>query len=173
MTSLPNSLRDILGKLEFIASIGENQKINLLGYTTTNSNSWFGSIWRRFFGESRKDMVNQINTLIELTLKEMIKYQETPFFPLIIETLSNSRQGILNLITTYKTDGYVVAQLDICLKTIEINLESKDEPLNINNKLRENVKVAQSFGNRKIQNEVNLSAKINKEENGPYYDPDQ
>ena len=121
--SIPQPLRELLAKLEFLSMLKQDLKPCMHDFSFVESWSWYGAYKRTFTGENRSDMVIQINEIIEKTIIAMEEYQGTEFLSLILAKLSNAKTGIETLKTTYKNYPKVVADISICVDNINMQLD--------------------------------------------------
>lgn len=121
--SIPITLNDLLVKLKIISMIERNQKINMSSMTFIDSGSWFGAFQRSLYGEGRKSLMVHLNQIIQQAMGAINEYQNTEFCGIIVNHLAQAKIGIRNLEITYQTDPSVVAQLDVCISNIDLQLE--------------------------------------------------
>lgn len=121
--SIPIPLNDLLVKLKILSMIERGKKINMGTMTFTDSNSFLGSINRSLTGEGRKGLMIHLNQIIHQTICAINEYHETEFNKIVINHLSKAKVGIQNLITTYQEDPSIVAQIEICIANIDLQLE--------------------------------------------------
>lgn len=121
--SIPLTLNDLLVKLKIISMIERGQKINMATMTFIDSSSWLGALKRGIYGEGRKSLMIHLNQIVQQAIGTINEYQNTEFCPIIINHLSGAKIGIRNLEITYQSDPSVVAQLDVCISNIDLQLE--------------------------------------------------
>ena len=121
--SIPLTLNDLLVKLKIISMIERGQKINMSTMTFIDSSSWIGALQRSIYGEGRKSLMIHLNQIIQQAIGTINEYQDTEFCSIIVNHLSQAKIGIRNLSVTYQGDPSVVAQLDVCISNIDLQLE--------------------------------------------------
>lgn len=103
--------------------IERGHKINMGTMTFVESTSWLGSLQRSLNGEGRKGLMIHLNQIIQQAITAINEYQNTEFCKIIVNSLAHAKIGIQNLITTYQNDPSIVAQLEICIENIDLQLE--------------------------------------------------
>lgn len=127
--SIPHPLRDLLSKLAYFAMIERGQKPCMNDMTFVDCGSWYGAYKRTMTGEGRKNMLIQINGIIDQAISAIEEYRGTEFFSLLINGLSRAKTGISNLTSTYSNRPDTVAQIQICLANIDLQLNKNKEYL--------------------------------------------
>lgn len=133
--TIPSSLREILTKLEFLAMIGKGKKPCMVDKSFVDSDSWYGALKRTVMGEGRKGMMIQINETIDLTIDAINQYQETEFIFLIVESLRRAKNGICNLKSSYINRPEIIADINVCLSNIQLQLDKINISADKNTKL--------------------------------------
>lgn len=121
--SIPTTLNDLLVKLKFMSMIERGKKINMGTMTFSESTSWIAAFYRGLSGEGRKGLMIHINQIIQQAISAINEYQDTEFCTLVVNHLAEAKIGIQNLTTTYQRDHVVVAQIDVCVSNIDLQLE--------------------------------------------------
>lgn len=116
-------MSELLHKLAVIALIEKEYKLNVYTLSFTQNSSWCGSLNRYLRGESRRSLIDMLNKLIQQTIQAIQDYSNTEFCKLVINHLNSAKTGIENLSVTYKDDPNIVAQLEIILENITIQLD--------------------------------------------------
>ena len=91
--------------------------------TFTPAKSWAGALKRSRNGEGRRNLVIQLNTIVDETITMINKYEDTEFLPLIVNTFSRAKMGLNNLLSTYANKAETIASLKVLLLNIEMTLE--------------------------------------------------
>lgn len=125
---IPVPLNDLLVKLKVFSMVEPGKKINMNTMTFVDSASWIGSITRNITGEGRRDLMVHLHQLIQQTIGAIETYKDSEFYPLLIETITQARVGIGNLITTYQSYPSIVAQIEICISNLDIQLDKYRAP---------------------------------------------
>lgn len=120
--SIPATLSDLLVKLKILSMIESGQKINMGSMTFVDSSSWWGAIKRGLSGEGRKGLMVHINQIVQQAITAIGEYRDTIFCRLIVNSLAEAKIGIQSLITTYQDDPNIVAQINVCMSNIDIQL---------------------------------------------------
>lgn len=121
--SIPATLNDLLVKLKILSKLERGSKINVGTMSFVDSNSWLGCMYRSFSGEGRKGLMVHLNQIIQQSINAIAEYQNTEFCSLVVNQLAHAKIGIQSLITTYQDDPQVVAQLEVCLQNIDMQLK--------------------------------------------------
>lgn len=121
--SIPATLNDLLVKLKILSMIERGKKINMGTMTFTDSSSWIGSFSRSLTGEGRKGLMVHLNQIVQQAINAINEYQNTEFCALVVNNLAQAKIGIQNLTTTYQSDPNVVAQIEVCVANIDLQLE--------------------------------------------------
>lgn len=120
--SFPATLYDLLVKLEILSMIEPGKKINMGTMTFIDSSSWLGAFQRSLSGEGRKGLMMHINQIVQQSINAIDEYNETEFCAIIVNRLAKAKIGIQHLITTYQADPSIVAQINICISNINLQL---------------------------------------------------
>jgi hypothetical protein len=121
--SIPPSLRNLLTKLEYISMIQRDQKPCFSDMTFVHSKSWFGSCKRLFSGENRKNLLFEIEQIIDRTILAIEEYTNKDYINLLLENLCKTKNGIENLIITYKDNPDTVSNLKVHIINIDLTLK--------------------------------------------------
>jgi len=121
--SIPATLNDLLVKLKILSMIERGKKINMGTMTFTDANSWMGAVGRSMSGEGRKGLMVHLNQIIQQSINAINEYQDTEFCKLVVNHLAQAKVGIQSLTTTYQSDPSIVAQLQVCISNIDLQLE--------------------------------------------------
>ena len=127
--SIPVTLNDLLVKLKVLSMIERGKKINMGTMTFTDSNSWVGAFCRSLTGEGRKGLMVHLNQIIQQAINAINEYKHTEFCPLVVNHLAQAKIGIQNLSTTYQYDPSIVAQLEVCISNINLQLDKNRDLL--------------------------------------------
>jgi len=121
--SIPATLNDLLVKLKILSMIERGKKINMGSMTFVDSSSWWGSFSRSLSGEGRKGLMVHLNQIVQQAITAISEYKDTEFCGLIVNNLAQAKIGIQNLSTTYQDDPSIVAQINVCVSNIDLQLE--------------------------------------------------
>jgi hypothetical protein len=121
--SIPPSLRNLLTKLEYISMIERGQKPCFSDMTFVNSNSWMGAWKRLFSGENRKNLLFEIEQIIDRTILAIEEYTNKDYVKLLLENLNKAKTGIENLILTYTEHPDTVSNLRVHIINIDLTLK--------------------------------------------------
>jgi len=127
--SIPTTLNDLLVKLKILSMIERGKKINMGSMSFIDSNSWLGALTRSLAGEGRKGLMVHLTQIVQYSINAINEYQNTEFCVLIVNHLSQAKIGIQNLTTTYQSDPSIVAQIEVCLSNINLQLEKNRQLL--------------------------------------------
>lgn len=120
---IPSSLCELLTHLQYIAMTKKDQKPCIRKMNFVDSNSTMGAIYRFFTSENHDSLVMYIEKIINQTVAALNEYQKTEFLSIIMESLSEAKNGIENIITTYEKYPQTVSRLTVCLKNIKLQLD--------------------------------------------------
>ncbi len=134
--SIPKTLRDLLSKLQFLGMIKKEKKPCMGDMTFVDAKSLWGAIIRAYKGEGSTGLLVHLNQIIEQTVEAIEEYKDTPFFPIIIDTLTNAKMGISNLAITYGEQPGVVSEIRVVLSNIKLQLDKHGHALESRRKLR-------------------------------------
>lgn len=147
--SIPPSLRNLLTKLEYISMIERGQKPCFSDMTFVHSNSWMGAWKRLFSGENRKNLLFEIEQIIDRTILAIEEYTNKDYIKLLLENLSKAKTGIENLILTYTEHPDTVSNLRVHIINIDLTLK-KHGVTNSNNPSLEIQKIMENVNNEDI-----------------------
>ena len=116
--------------LLIISQIKTGEKI----YTTNNQflicqNTKLDLLYRYLFGENRQKNITRIQEIYSKTflivsnLLNESSLQSVFYKKQIYEALENSKQGLINWLTSYNDDADIIAQINILIKNIDLNLQ--------------------------------------------------
>jgi hypothetical protein len=114
-TSIPNQVRDVLIRLEFLSMIPQDAKPCM---TFVDSKSWFGWFKRTKNSEGKKSMLLSIDKIIDSSIDVMLDYNV--YKSLILNALIKAKDGLSNLIVTYSDSPSTVAALKVCMSNIDM-----------------------------------------------------
>nr|WIL04151.1 hypothetical protein Clen_221 [Cedratvirus lena]WIL04767.1 hypothetical protein Cduv_287 [Cedratvirus duvanny] len=117
----PEDLKLLIEKLTFISKIPKGQKVNLRSMNFSESSSLMTSMKRTLYCENRTEMVEFIDSCIKESNSMLLSFSD---YTLLISYLAKSIDGINNLMTTYRDDPYVVSKLEVCIKHIDLIVQS-------------------------------------------------
>ena len=148
--SIPPALRNLLTKLEYISMIERGQKPCFSDMTFVQSNSWFGAWKRLFSGENKKNLLFEIEQIIDRTILAIEEYSNKEYMKLLLDNLAKAKVGIENLILTYTEHPETISNLRVHIINIDLTLK-KYGYINENGKLLKpedlNYASQTSFGN--------------------------
>jgi hypothetical protein len=121
--SIPPALRNLLTKLEYISMIERGQKPCFSDMTFVQSNSWFGAWKRLISGENKKNLLFEIEQIIERTILAIEEYQNKDYNKLLLENLAKAKCGIENLILTYTDHPETISNLRVHIINIDLTLK--------------------------------------------------
>jgi len=121
--SIPGPLNDLLVKLKILSMVERGKKINMGSMSFVDSNSWWGSFHRSVSGEGRKSLMAHLNQIVQQAITSISEYKDTEFCKIVVNNLADARVGIQNLVTTYQNDPSIVAQINVCVSNIDLQLE--------------------------------------------------
>jgi len=122
--SIPVGLRSLLAKHYFLAQISQGYKPCMSNMTLVDSTSWLGSIYRSWYGESRKTVIADIGDIINQTIDAISAHRNKPgFLRLLINALASTRVGIDSMKNTYRNDPAMISSIQVQLTNIDLQLQ--------------------------------------------------
>lgn len=121
--SIPPALRNLLTKLEYISMIERGQKPCFSDMTFVQSNSWFGACKRLFTGENKKNLLFEVEQIIDRTILAIEEYSNKEYVKLLLENLAKAKIGIENLILTYTDHPETISNLRVYIINIDLTLK--------------------------------------------------
>ena len=130
--------------------IERGQKPCFSDMTFVQSNSWFGAWKRLFSGENKKNLLFEIEQIIDRTILAIEEYSNKEYIKLLLDNLAKAKVGIENLILTYTEHPETISNLRVHIINIDLTLK-KYGYINENGKLLKpedlNYASQTSFGN--------------------------
>lgn len=114
------NIKQILSNLSVIGSIQKDQTFSISTMSIVDHNSWFTSAWRYYYGENREKTVDFIINIFH----EAFKLCQNKPSKLIIEGITNSLVGIINLKETYKKDANIYLTIGDLIIWIELEIRN-------------------------------------------------
>ena len=139
--SIPATLNDLLVKLKILSMIERGKKINMGTMTFIDANSWLGALGRSLYGEGRKGLMVHLNQIVQQAINAINEYHDTEFCKIIVNHLAQAKVGIQSLTTTYQFDPSVVAQIDVCISNIDLQLEKNRNLLEGHQSIKTNTSI--------------------------------
>jgi hypothetical protein len=124
--SIPSSLKSLLTKLEFLSMIERGKKPCFSDMSFVSSNSWYGSWKRLLAGENRKNLLFEIEQIIDQAILALQEFNNTQYLNIILENITKSKIGLENLVLTYSEHPNTVSRLRVFILNIELILKNKD-----------------------------------------------
>jgi len=121
--SIPPALRNLLTKLEYISMIERGQKPCFSDMTFVQSNSWFGAWKRLISGENKKNLLFEIEQIIDRTILAIEEYSNKEYIKLLLDNLSKAKIGVENLILTYTEHPETISNLRVHIINIDLTLK--------------------------------------------------
>jgi len=121
--SIPPALRNLLTKLEYISMIERGQKPCFSDMTFVQSNSWIGAWKRLISGENKKNLLFEIEQIIDRTILAIEEYASKEYVKLLLENLAKAKIGIENLILTYTEHPETISNLRVHIINIDLTLK--------------------------------------------------
>ena len=120
--SIPIELRELLVKLNYLSMIPNSSKLNTNTMSFIKSDSVMGSLIRSYYHEDRNVSLEFVKQTISQTIKLINDYGKSDFLKIIINSLNTAKVGIIELLTTYRDDPKMIANIQVCLDEIDIQL---------------------------------------------------
>lgn len=128
--SIPPALRNLLTKLEYISMIERGQKPCFSDMTFVQSNSWLGAWKRLFSGENKKNLLFEVEQIIDRTILAIEEYSNKEYVKLLLENLAKAKIGIENLILTYTDHPETISNLRVYIINIDLTLKKHGVSIN-------------------------------------------
>lgn len=115
--------REVMKKLKFITLIEVGERINVSSISTSQQ-SWFSSIYRSIFKESRNKTFQFLNDVIDRSFELIFLYKDSKKLSdkiscyQILDDIMNSISGIRNIQQTYGDDRNFFCEMETLLATI-------------------------------------------------------
>lgn len=129
---VPTQINELITNLSIVGLISKDQKLNIRTMSFSPAFTWGQAFYRAWHKESRTELITFLRDLLDQTLLFMDDYKETKFLKIIVNHLNLSRKGIVNLLDTYCEDPNIIAQLQVIIENIDIQLE-RNRKLIMNN----------------------------------------
>ena len=133
MGSLPESLESLCVDLDFLARIEKGQKPCYNDRRLVSKESWFGSAYRTWYGESRIKMLEHLRETVKKTDEAINNPQNAEFLALIINSLYGANKGVVNLADTYHDDEDTTKEIAKELNSMAVHLYRYQYLINENN----------------------------------------
>jgi len=138
---------EILLNLKIIAQIKEFEKINTLNSEISIDQSWIQFLSRSYYGNSRENTINILETVVNNTLKitdttltnskniidnNVLVEEPSHLLQRFILQMSNAVNGLDNLKVTYKNDIQIISKLDLLTEKLQMRIDKINKVLTIN-----------------------------------------
>lgn len=124
--SFPTDLQSILIKLEFLAQVKEDEKINTKEMSFSPKNSWMTTLKRTYNKENRKLTLQYIQDTIRDACTLLDKYtDDKEYYGILLESFIAAKQGIENLQKTYRDSPEIVSVIRVIIKDMSLRIENK------------------------------------------------
>ena len=130
--SIPQTVHLLLVKLKILSMISAGNKLNIGSMSFVDASSWIGSLKRSLAGEDRKSLLTHLQQTIQDAIIAIREYHDTEYCKLIINHIAGAKIGLKNLTSTYSDDPNVVAQIDVLIDDINLQIEKNKKLLDGN-----------------------------------------
>ncbi len=120
--SIPSGLQMLLRDLEFISQINRGQKACIASRTIVDGSTIKGKAYRWWNSEDRNGTITKIEEIVNRSIDEISKHQNTDYIGILINAFSKSRNGIETLLTTYQRDPDIISRIKVQLQNIDLQL---------------------------------------------------
>lgn len=103
--------------------IERGQKPCFSDMTFVHSNSWIGAWKRLISGENKKNLLFEIEQIIDRSILAIEEYSNKDYIKLLIENLAKAKTGIENLILTYTEHPETITNLRVHIINIDLTLK--------------------------------------------------
>lgn len=121
--SIPTGLQILLSDLDFLSQIKRNTKPCCSERVLVDSNSWTGAIYRFIKGENRIQGISEIERVINQTVDAIEEHKNNDHIKIIVNYLSEAREGVFSLLTVYSNDPNIKARVNVQIDIIDNQLE--------------------------------------------------
>ena len=121
--SIPTGLQILLSDLDFLSQIKRNTKPCYSERVLVDSSSWSGALYRFIKGENRINVVSKIEQIINQTVDAIEAHKNSDHIKIIINYLSDSREGINSLLFVYQNDPDIKARVKVQIDIIDLQLD--------------------------------------------------
>lgn len=148
-TSIPVGLQTLLTELDFISQIQRGNKPIMGEMILVDNDEWIKRIYKKFwFGETKDTIMSKIEQIISKTVDAIVAHKNTAYIGLIVNKLSDAREGIASLSVTYEDYPKTKARINVQLQNIDLQLESyrhlvkgymninEEDDKNVNNEIK-------------------------------------
>jgi hypothetical protein len=149
--SIPPALRNLLTKLEYISMIERGQKPCFSDMTFVQSNSWLGAWKRLIAGENKKNLLFEVEQIIDRTILAIEEYSNKEYVKLLLENLAKAKIGIENLILTYTDHPETISNLRVYIINIDLTLKKHGVSINHYENTKSQEKLSFEFQNTELQ----------------------
>ncbi len=119
---IPDNLTKLIIDMEFISAAKVECKPCFSNRTYMNKKSWYGSLYRYYYGESAQECTRFIEMICLKLAKELVINNNNDYYNILIDKTLSLRLGILTLIDTYKEDIDIVSSLNNSILSIMLML---------------------------------------------------
>jgi len=123
--SIPDPLKDLLERLEFISILKPGDKPCFNDISIVRSNSWIGTIKRFIKSENRDMMALHIEKIVEVTCASIENYKGTVYHQTLTDSIHYAREGLVNLMETYKNCPKTTSRLKVCITNLNLQMKKK------------------------------------------------
>lgn len=110
--------------------IERGQKPCFSDMTFVQSNSWLGAWKRLFSGENKKNLLFEVEQIIDRTILAIEEYSNKEYVKLLLENLAKAKIGIENLILTYTDHPETISNLRVYIINIDLTLKKHGVSIN-------------------------------------------
>lgn len=115
----PIHVNNVIVDLKIISKIKKGQKLNTNTKTIVDSSSWLGSFNRKFNSESRVLLLLYLNNILSEIWSIILNTKDKDIINNICNNLVLAKDGMNNLLETYKDDIGVNCKLSVILDDID------------------------------------------------------
>ena len=122
---IPGNIKEILINLEYLSKIEQGKKPCMSDQTFVNAygfSSYYGAFVRFMKSEGRKNMMIQINSIVDQALDALVKYKDADYYALLVEKLLSAKEGLQNLTRTYVKYPRITSDITVCIDNINLQL---------------------------------------------------
>lgn len=124
ITSIPTGLQILLKDLDYLAQIPRGLKPCVKTRDFVDDHTWGGWFYRTFIvKESRKDVLAEVEKIIERAVDAIKNHKETEYIKVIIEYFYKARTGVANLSITYKGSPDIVSGIKVQLTNMDLQIK--------------------------------------------------
>lgn len=123
-TSIPVGLQTLLTELDFISQIQRGDKPIMGDMILVESGEYMKRFKKWWAGETKDTIMSKVEQIVSKTVDAIVAHKKTAYIGLIVNKLSDAREGLAALLITYESYPKTKARINVQLQNIDLQLES-------------------------------------------------